>query len=147
MAESTKVERWGCGTVGDLGLWKDAFIPGLKRISDFIQARGAVSAIQIGHSGRKARLTRFREGQQPQTPDHPDMFDWLGGRGAPSLGLWLAFYNDERPHPAPSYRTPREVFESEACEYVDNASTSLRYAHALPTCSQAHRQEKEVIMY
>ena len=26
--ESTKVERRGCGTVGDLGIWDDAFIPG-----------------------------------------------------------------------------------------------------------------------
>ena len=34
-----------------------------------------------------------------------------------------------------------------ACEYVDNASASLRDAHALSTYSQAHQQEKEVIMY
>ena len=78
MVESTKVERRGCGTVGDLGLWDDKFVPGLKRITDFIEAQGAVSAIQIGHSGRKARLTRPWEGQQPQTPDHPEMFDWEG---------------------------------------------------------------------
>jgi 2,4-dienoyl-CoA reductase-like NADH-dependent reductase (Old Yellow Enzyme family) len=78
MVESTKVERRGCGTVGDLGLWDDKFVPGLKRITDFIKAQGAVSAIQIGHSGRKARLTRPWEGQQPQIPDHPEMFDWEG---------------------------------------------------------------------
>ena len=35
--ESTKVERRGCGTLGDLGLWKDEFIPGLKRCVDFIR--------------------------------------------------------------------------------------------------------------
>jgi putative transposase len=63
------------------------------------------------------------------------------------IGGWLTFYNDERPHQALDYRTPREVFESEACEYVDNPSASLRDAPALPTYSQAHRQEKEVIMY
>ena len=28
------------------------------------------------------------------------------------IGGWLAFYNDERPHQALSYRTPREVFEA-----------------------------------
>jgi 2,4-dienoyl-CoA reductase-like NADH-dependent reductase (Old Yellow Enzyme family) len=78
MVESTKVERRGCGTVGDLGLWKDEFIPGLQRLSGFIRAQGAVPAIQIGHSGRKARLTRPWEGQQPLTPDHPEMFDWEG---------------------------------------------------------------------
>ena len=63
------------------------------------------------------------------------------------IGGWLAFYNDERPHQALNYRTPREVFEDEACEHVDNTSASLRDAPALTTCSQAHRQEKEVIMY
>jgi putative transposase len=63
-----------------------------------------------------------------------------------SIGKWLEFYNDERPHQALDYRTPREIFEGEACEHVDNASASLRDASALPTCSQAHQLEKEVIM-
>jgi putative transposase len=64
-----------------------------------------------------------------------------------SIGKWLEFYNDERPHQALDYRTPREIFEGDACVHVDNASASLRGALALPTCTQAHRQEKEVIMY
>jgi hypothetical protein len=34
VVESTKIERRGCGTVGDLGLWDDTFIPGFKRIVD-----------------------------------------------------------------------------------------------------------------
>lgn len=63
------------------------------------------------------------------------------------IGGWMAFYNDERPHQALAYRTPREIFEGVACEHVDNISASLRDAPMLPTCSQAHRQEKEVIMY
>ena len=68
MVESTKVERRGCGTVGDLGLWKDDFIPGLQRITAFINAQGATPAIQIGHSGRKARLTRpWRESWRSQS--------------------------------------------------------------------------------
>ena len=64
-----------------------------------------------------------------------------------SIGEWLAFYNDERPHQALDYRTPREIFEGEACAHVDNASASLRDASALPTCAQAHQRKKEVIMY
>jgi putative transposase len=64
-----------------------------------------------------------------------------------SLGAWLAFYNDVRPHQSLEYQTPREVFDGEAREYVDNISASLRDAPALPTYSQAHRQEREVIMY
>jgi putative transposase len=63
------------------------------------------------------------------------------------IGGWIAFYNDERPHQALDYRTPREIFEGAACEYVDNPSASLRDTPALPTYSQAHRREDEVIMY
>jgi 2,4-dienoyl-CoA reductase-like NADH-dependent reductase (Old Yellow Enzyme family) len=51
--ESTKVERRGCGTLGDLGLWKDEFIPGLKRCVDFIRTHGAVPGIQIAHSAAR----------------------------------------------------------------------------------------------
>ena len=69
------------------------------------------------------------------------------GEARRSLGVWLAFYNDVRPHQSLGYQTPREMFEGEACEHVGNAAASLRDASALPTCSQAHQQEKEVIMY
>jgi len=63
------------------------------------------------------------------------------------IGGWLGFYNEKRPHQALDYRTPRAVHEAAACEYVDNASASLRDAPALSTYSQAHHQEKEIIMY
>lgn len=62
MVESTKVERRGCGTVGDLGLWDDHFIPGLQRVVKMIHAGGAAAGIQLGHSGRKARCQRPWEG-------------------------------------------------------------------------------------
>src|ERR1700692_4791475 len=47
------------------------------------------------------------------------------------IGGWLGFYNEKRPHQALDYRTPRAVHEAAACEYVDNASASLRDAPAL----------------
>ena len=73
--ESTKVERRGCGTVGDLGIWKDEFIPGLKRCVEFIRRNGAVPGIQLGHSGRKARRFRPWEGGAPLEPS-PEIDDW-----------------------------------------------------------------------
>lgn len=63
--ESTKIERRGCGTVGDLGLWDDKFVPGLKRITDLVHQSGAACGIQLGHSGRKARTGRPWEGGKP----------------------------------------------------------------------------------
>jgi hypothetical protein len=34
--EASKVERRGLGTVGDMGLWKDDHVPGLKRIVELL---------------------------------------------------------------------------------------------------------------
>jgi 2,4-dienoyl-CoA reductase-like NADH-dependent reductase (Old Yellow Enzyme family) len=78
IVESTKVERRGCGTVGDLGLWDDAFIEPLQRITAFIKDQGAVAGIQLGHSGRKARASRPWEGDKSleRTPDIEDWDDW-----------------------------------------------------------------------
>jgi len=77
--ESTKVERRGCGTVGDVGLWADEFTPGMKRIADFIRAQGSVPALQLGHSGRKARAFRPWEGGKPLTREAAEaqgITDW-----------------------------------------------------------------------
>ncbi|MDA8107692.1 MAG: NADH:flavin oxidoreductase/NADH oxidase [Betaproteobacteria bacterium] len=63
--ESTKVERRGCGTLGDLGIWDDAFVPGLARVAKLVKDCGAAVGIQLGHSGRKARIARPWEGGRP----------------------------------------------------------------------------------
>ena len=56
--EATAVQEHGRITHGDLGLWKDEHIAGLSRIAKFVQAQGAVAAIQLGHAGRKASMQR-----------------------------------------------------------------------------------------
>jgi 2,4-dienoyl-CoA reductase-like NADH-dependent reductase (Old Yellow Enzyme family) len=76
IVESTKVERRGCGTVGDLGLWHDDFIPAFKRLADFIKTHGSVPGIQIGHSGRKARRFRPWEGRGPLDQASAMIDDW-----------------------------------------------------------------------
>ena len=92
--ESTKVERRGCGTVGDLGLWDDSFVPHMARLTSFIRSHGAVPGLQIGHSGRKARMQRPWEGGKPLEPS-ADIEDWdawelvapsalPGGKGEPT---------------------------------------------------------------
>ena len=78
IVESTKVERRGCGTVGDLGLWHDQFIEPLRDITTFIHEQNAMAGIQLGHSGRKARASRPWEGDRSleRTPDIDDWDDW-----------------------------------------------------------------------
>ena len=74
--ESTKVDRRGCGTVGDTGLWNDTFIPHFKRLADFIRSHNSVPAIQLGHSGRKARRFRPWEGGAPLIEPPKGCDDW-----------------------------------------------------------------------
>jgi 2,4-dienoyl-CoA reductase-like NADH-dependent reductase (Old Yellow Enzyme family) len=76
IVESTKIERRGCGTVGDLGLWDDAFVPGLERIVDLVHDCGAACGIQLGPSGRKARVARPWEGGGPLERASAGVADW-----------------------------------------------------------------------
>lgn len=52
--EATAVLQEGRITPGDLGLWKDEQIAGLRKITGFIHSRGSVAGIQLAHAGRKA---------------------------------------------------------------------------------------------
>jgi len=54
LVEATAVTPEGRITPYDLGLWNDAQIESLQRITDFIHFQGAVAGIQIAHAGRKA---------------------------------------------------------------------------------------------
>ena len=56
--EATAVERRGRITHGDTGIWDDAHIAPLKRITEFIRSQGAIPAIQLAHAGRKASMAR-----------------------------------------------------------------------------------------
>lgn len=58
LVECTAVERSGRITHGDLGLWSDGQIPGLRRVARFIAQQGAVPGIQLSHAGRKASAQR-----------------------------------------------------------------------------------------
>lgn len=64
-AEATAVEADGRRTHGDLGLWNDAQVSELRRITDFISAEGSVPGIQLAHAGRKASERRPWHGETP----------------------------------------------------------------------------------
>ena len=54
MVEATGVQANGRISPNCPGLWSDAQIPALRRVSDFIKSQGALSSIQLAHAGRKA---------------------------------------------------------------------------------------------
>ena len=65
IAEATAVSPEGRITPDDLGIWKDAHIDFLKRITSFITAQGSVPGIQLAHAGRKASISSPWKGNRP----------------------------------------------------------------------------------
>ena len=117
--ESTKIDPRGCSTPRDLGLWKDEFISGMRRIADLVKSYGAACAIQLGHSGRKARRSVPWEGRTPLASypgvDHGEHWELI----APS-----AIAHSEH------YQPPREMTHADIAELVEAWSQGARRAHA-----------------
>ncbi len=65
ITEACAVSPEGRITPYDLGIWKEAHIPALKRITQFIESQGAVPGIQLAHAGRKASCTQPWKGGTP----------------------------------------------------------------------------------
>jgi 2,4-dienoyl-CoA reductase-like NADH-dependent reductase (Old Yellow Enzyme family) len=63
--EATAVERRGRITHGDTGIWDDAHVAGLKRITQFMKSQGAAPGLQLAHAGRKASMARPWYGNGP----------------------------------------------------------------------------------
>ena len=62
ISEATAVSPEGRISPGDLGLWNDEHIPGLKKIVSFIHTQGSIAGIQLAHAGRKASCAVPKEG-------------------------------------------------------------------------------------
>ena len=58
LTEAAPVTPAGRISPQDLGIWDDAHIPTLRRLTDFCRAQGAVVGIQLAHAGRKASMRR-----------------------------------------------------------------------------------------
>lgn len=100
IVEATAVEPRGRITPFDLGLWSDAHIEPLARITNYMKERGAVPGIQIAHAGRKAGTAQPWEGGKP-------LADEDGG------------WTPVGPSPIPfaeGFRTPQALGYDEICE-------------------------------
>ncbi|WP_263260702.1 NADH:flavin oxidoreductase/NADH oxidase [Pseudomonas sp. RIT-PI-S] len=113
MFEATAVTANGRITPEDLGLWKDAHIEGLQRITRFISAQGAVPGIQLAHAGRKASTWR----------------PWLGKHGSVTLddGGWIPVAPSPIPFD-PEHTRPTELTESDIAEVVEAFVAAARRA-------------------
>lgn len=67
--EATAVVPEGRISPQDLGIWDDAQVPMLQRITSFIEAQGAVPGMQLAHAGRKASTQRPWDGHGLVPPD------------------------------------------------------------------------------
>jgi 2,4-dienoyl-CoA reductase-like NADH-dependent reductase (Old Yellow Enzyme family) len=103
IAEATAVEARGRITPFDVGLWNDAQIEPLKRVTEVIRANGAVAGIQLAHAGRKAGTGRPWDGGKPLALD---------------AGGWLPVGASPIPF-AEGYQTPHELTLAEIGDIVE----------------------------
>jgi 2,4-dienoyl-CoA reductase-like NADH-dependent reductase (Old Yellow Enzyme family) len=65
------------------GIYDDAQIEGLRRVTSIIKDMGAVPAIQLGHTGRKGSETKPWQGGAQLPPDHPEGWQVVGPSAIP----------------------------------------------------------------
>jgi 2,4-dienoyl-CoA reductase-like NADH-dependent reductase (Old Yellow Enzyme family) len=88
ITEATAVSPEGRISPGDIGLWKDEHISGLRRIVNFIQQHGAFAGIQLAHAGRKASCAVPREGGKQLDERHGGWLTVAPGN--------IPFFSDDR---------------------------------------------------
>jgi len=128
LTEATGVEARGRITPNCLGIWKDEHIEGLRRLTDFVKARGAAVGMQLAHAGVKASRHR---------PWHPASNKFV----TPEEGGWLPVgpsavrFNDDGPVPEAlsidEIRRVRDAFVTAARRCVDARFDliELHFAH------------------
>ena len=108
--EATAVEKRGRITHGDVGIWDDAHIPGLRRIADFVKSQGAVPAVQLAHAGRKASMARPWYGNGPLTQADTDRGDVAWRTIAPTAAAVAEGYAAPRAFERGDFDTVKRAF-------------------------------------
>lgn len=98
IVEATAVLPEGRITADDLGIWSDAHVEPLHRITRFIESQGAVAGVQLAHAGRKASTWR----------------PWLGKHGSVPIadGGWVPVAPSAIPFD-PQHATPEALSEAQ----------------------------------
>ncbi len=87
-AEQLAITQNGRTSVGCGGIYDDAQIEGLSRVTALIKDMGAVPAIQLGHTGRKGSEVKPWHGGAQLPPDHPDGWQVVGPSAIPYGGKY-----------------------------------------------------------
>ncbi len=117
-ADATAVEQDGRRTHGDLGLWEDNQIEGLRRITSFLEAEGSVPGIQLSHAGRKASERRPWHGETPVDKEDVELR---------SEAPWPAIAPSLLPY-ADGWPTPSERSETDIERVIQLFGASARRA-------------------
>jgi 2,4-dienoyl-CoA reductase-like NADH-dependent reductase (Old Yellow Enzyme family) len=78
----------GRTSLGCAGLYDDAQIDGLRRVTALIKDMGGVPAAQLGHTGRKGSMLKPWEGLEQLAPDHPAGWQVIGPSDVPFGGKY-----------------------------------------------------------
>ena len=117
--EAAAVEENGRITHGDLGIWNDAHIAPLERVTDFIKGNNAVAAIQLAHAGRKASMQRPWYGNAALNDADTARGDLAWNIVAPSAEPV-----------APGWLMPHELSVAEIKALVEQWKAATRRSHA-----------------
>lgn len=135
--EATGVQANGRISPNCPGLWSDAQIPALRRVSDFIKSQGAQSGIQLAHAGRKAStaaswLTSTRtSGSKVSMRANADAGGWPENVVGPTGGEAWTWDGKSSTDEAGGFFAPRALSEQEIKELVsDWASAAQRAVQA-----------------
>ena len=116
MAEASAVTAEGRITYGDLGIWTDAHIAPLRRITDFLHANGAAAGIQLAHAGRKGS-TPAPWRPEPSEAEKPHI----------AFEDWQPVAPSAVPH-AEGWKVPHELTLEEIAELVQAFAQAARRA-------------------
>jgi 2,4-dienoyl-CoA reductase-like NADH-dependent reductase (Old Yellow Enzyme family) len=87
-AEQLAITPQGRTSASCGGIYDDAQIEGLARVTAIIRDMGAVAAAQLGHTGRKGSEVKPWEGGAQLAPDHPDGWQVSGPSPIPFGGKY-----------------------------------------------------------
>ena len=87
-AEQLAISPEGRTSVNCGGIYDDAQIEGLSRVTAIIKDMGGVPAIQLGHTGRKGSEVKPWEGGAQLPPDHPNGWQVVGPSAIPYGGKY-----------------------------------------------------------